>query len=158
MKILIRINNNIKIGIISSIIAALFFYYILDPIQDILNNILIKGSLLFFAYMGPLFDGTNLHIPQNPEIDTSLFYFIGICSISLILISIIYFSENKLDDKEPEKFNPGDSFKNKILRLFQNMLLFTRRWFIISLTMIIFLIAIITIYSFLFPAAKFFLF
>jgi hypothetical protein len=154
MKIKLSINKNISIGFISSVFAFLFFYYLLDPIQYVLNDFIINGLLLFLTSIEQLFNGFDLHFPQNPEIDLFLFLILGICPLMIILTFVFYEMKHRLNNGNPGKSNPEGSSDKNISGIFRNILLFKKRWILISLTMLIFLIAIITLHNLLFSTTQ----
>ncbi|MDR3666284.1 MAG: hypothetical protein P4L35_05530 [Ignavibacteriaceae bacterium] len=136
--------RNIKIGLVSSFISGLFFYYLLDSIVSYEDNILINTSLLFSASLDPLINGSGLFFSHDPELYSLLFFLLGICSFSAIVVISFYLLRFKLK-KLLQWGSDSEDHLNKKSWIFQIILQVKNRWVLISLSLIIFIIAVLTL-------------
>jgi hypothetical protein len=144
--------RNIKIGLISSGIAAIFFYYSLDTIIYFEDNILINNSGLFLSSVNPLMNGSSLLLFQDPELATLLFSLFIISIFSVILVSLFNYLRFKLYNLK-EWGSDSNDYVNKKSWIFQIILLLKKRWILISLSMIIYVIALLSLQSLLVAAS-----
>ena len=88
-----NVDRNIKIGIISSIIATFIFIYLLDPILRLMTYMMfgLLGSLTRW-YTDSLFQRAALLAGPDPSVDLLAFLTGGICGIlsSIAIILILY--------------------------------------------------------------------
>jgi len=144
----LRIFRYVKIGLVSTIIAALFFYYFLDHILNYANDIFFNASLLFLVSFDPLSNGS-----RDPESTIILSFLLGACLFSLILVFIFYYLRYKLIDIDHLKPDSDDQINTRFW-IFKNLFLFKKRWLLLSLILVIFIIAVLSLQNLLFPAAN----
>jgi hypothetical protein len=144
----LKIFRYVKIGLVSTIIAALFFYYFLDPILNYTNDILFNASLLFLVSIDPLINGS-----RDADSTIILSLLLGVCLFSVIMVFIFYYLRFKLIDIKHLKPDPDDKTNNRFW-IFKNVFLFKKRWLLLSLILVIFIIAVLSLQNLLFPAAN----
>jgi hypothetical protein len=147
------IHRYVRIGLISSIIAFLFFHFLLDSILTYANDFLLNSSVIFLASFDPIFNGSRIHFSQDPELDTLLTALLGICSISVIIVSVMYYLRLKLNNFKQLAPN-SDYSLNKESWTFQILTLLKKKWIFLSLSMIIFIIVMLSLSNLFFSSVN----
>lgn len=79
-----KINPNIKIGVLSSLIATVFFLYFLEPIISFLSNIFLNvGSWLFQSYIDRIYQEIAVGQMDYTFLFAMIMFFI-IANLSLV--------------------------------------------------------------------------
>jgi hypothetical protein len=97
-------------------------------------------------------NGSSLLLFQDPELATLLFSLFIISIFSVILVSLFNYLRFKLYNLK-EWGSDSNDYVNKKSWIFQIILLLKKRWILISLSMIIYVIALLSLQSLLVAAS-----
>ena len=82
-------DKNIKVGVISDLIATFVFIYFLNPILNFISNILVRFlSVVYSSYVDRLYSEIALGFVTDPNIYITLFLVV-ILIITIVAISLI---------------------------------------------------------------------
>jgi len=138
-----NINQNVKIGIVTGLIASMLFYYFLNPLLSLFGKILIRiTSNVYSAYADNLFKKVALGVPQDSSLTLLIFFLVSLFGaiVGFYIALIKRFLFAKRPKAKPESKHLLKKSINSLIKSTKRLLIYGGVWIFIVFILYIWLL------------------